>query len=90
MHRLMYRIGNGPLYDGLEIAHKCDTRNCIRPDHLEQVPHKGNMEWEAAGRDTCVRGHAWTPENTYVRKDRGTRECRACKREDQKARYHRQ
>lgn len=28
----------------------------------------------------CQRGHAWTPENTYVRPGRGTRLCRACRR----------
>jgi hypothetical protein len=29
----------------------------------------------------CVNGHPFTPENTYVRPDRGTRECRACLRQ---------
>lgn len=30
--------------------------------------------------DTCRRGHPRTPENTYIRKDNGGRQCRECQR----------
>lgn len=30
---------------------------------------------------TCANGHPWTVENTYVRKGRPGRKCRACERE---------
>lgn len=34
----------------------------------------------------CKRGHEYTPETTYVRKDTGTRQCRTCARENDEKR----
>ena len=33
-HRLSYEINVGPILVGQVICHKCDVRNCVRPDHL--------------------------------------------------------
>lgn len=42
-HRFSYSEAFGPLPDGMEIDHLCFTRNCIRPSHLEAVPHAENI-----------------------------------------------
>lgn len=34
VHRLSYEVFVGPIPDGLWVLHRCDRRNCLRPDHL--------------------------------------------------------
>lgn len=34
VHRLSFAQHFGPIPPGVQILHKCDTRNCVRPDHL--------------------------------------------------------
>jgi hypothetical protein len=33
-HRLIWEMTYGPIPPGLQVLHKCDVRNCVRPDHL--------------------------------------------------------
>jgi hypothetical protein len=33
-HRASWIIHNGDIPDGLWVLHRCDVRNCVRPDHL--------------------------------------------------------
>lgn len=75
--------------DGFDVCHTCDVRLCVNPAHLVLGSHLENQrDMAAKGRATryraawthCVRGHAFTPENTLVSKS-GKRGCRECRRE---------
>lgn len=79
-HRLAYQLFRGPLDPALTIDHLCGNTACVRPDHLEQVPHSVNV---ARGlgpsavngrKTTCKRGHPLPPHIPYRR-----RECLACR-----------
>jgi len=43
-HRIMWKLLNGSIPDGLYILHKCDVRNCVRPNHLFLGTAKDNMQ----------------------------------------------
>lgn len=43
-HRAAYEIAHGDIADGLLIDHTCHTKLCVRPEHLQAVTHKLNME----------------------------------------------
>lgn len=87
-HRMSYERARGPIAAGLQIDHLCKDRACVNPDHLEAVTQSVNiLRGDSPGAlsvrtGRCGRGHEWTPENTYVRKDGGGRQCRACAREN--------
>ena len=90
VHRLVYELLVGSIPDGLQIDHLCRVRNCVNPTHLEPVTLRENL---ARSRnpsaisilfDTCIRGHEFTPENTYFRPSRPrVRICKRCQRERQ-------
>lgn len=49
-HRLAYVATRGNHAPGLELDHRCEVRNCVRPDHLEPVTHAENMRRAALRR----------------------------------------
>ncbi len=55
-HRLSFQHYNGPLIDGLVIAHKCDNKLCVNPEHLEQITSRQNLQ------DSHVRILKWKGE----------------------------
>jgi hypothetical protein len=85
-HRVAYELAFGAIPSGLTLDHLCRNRWCVNPTHLEPVTLDENkrrgMSLPAiyARASACPRGHAWTPENTYIRPDTGTRMCRTCQR----------
>lgn len=50
VHRFSYEREVGPIPEGLEVRHECDTPPCVRPDHLGPGSHADNM------RDVAKRG----------------------------------
>lgn len=84
-HRFAYRNLVGPIPVGLQLDHKCRTRCCVNPEHLEPVSRKENiLRGEAppainARRTHCVHGHKFTADNIRWRKD-GSKNCRKCDR----------
>lgn len=58
-HRLSYEIANGPFDKALFVLHRCDVRNCVRPDHLWLGTQSDNMlDCQAKGRNP--NGYKWT------------------------------
>jgi hypothetical protein len=80
-HRWAYSYLRADIPEGLELDHLCRNRRCVNPWHLEPVNRRENAMRGIGSKETCVNGHPYTPENTYIRPDRGTRMCRACGRD---------
>jgi hypothetical protein len=85
-HRVSYEAFVGPIPDGMVLDHRCRNRACVRPDHLEPVPHEVNVRRGASTeRGThCGNGHEYTKAST-----RWVRVCVTCadaSRERSKAR----
>jgi hypothetical protein len=91
VHRLVYEALVGPIPAGHEIDHLCRVHACSNPSHLEPVTHRENMLRGAgpvpsrAAQTACIHGHAFDDRNTYRPPD-GTRACRRCRADHEKAR----
>lgn len=83
-HRFAYELLVGPIPDGLQLDHLCRVRHCVNPDHLEPVTQAENVRRGIspsavqARKTHCKNGHEFTPENTYVNRNRNERVCRLC------------
>lgn len=42
-HRFSYELHVGPIPEGMDLLHSCDTRSCINPEHLRPGTHHENM-----------------------------------------------
>lgn len=92
--RLLYDWLVGPIPDGYQLDHLCRVRACVNPEHLEPVTSRENtMRGEnpsaAKAKQThCYKGHEFDEKNTY-RRPNGTRVCRTCHRDYQRANWKR-
>lgn len=87
-HRVAYELWKGPIPPGLQIDHLCRNRRCVNVEHLEATTPKVNTLRSLAPsavnaiKAHCKRGHAFTPENTRIRRKGQAveRHCRVCVR----------
>lgn len=93
-HRAAYELLTGETCPDVP-DHLCRVPACASPAHLEAVTQQENIRrggWgiENARRKAmthCKRGHEYTPDNVYVIRQTGSRQCMTCKRDGQRARY---
>lgn len=83
-HRVVYEFIKGSIPDGIELDHLCRNKLCCNPDHLDPVDHRTNVlrgsgiPAKNAQMTHCKNGHAFTKENTYIKKNGNSRVCRMC------------
>ena len=61
-HRFAYALAHGDIPEGLQVDHRCHTRNCVRPDHLRLVTNAQNAQNRRGATRTSatgVRGVHW-------------------------------
>jgi hypothetical protein len=96
-HRVAYEMAHGPIPAGAVVCHSCDTPPCVNPSHLfvgtvadnnRDMMAKGRARlgwrYERKPHTHCRKGHAFTPETTFMYKD-GRRTCRVCREANQRA-----
>ena len=77
-HRVAYELTHGPIPSGFEIHHRCKTRACVNPHHLDAMSASDHRHLNL-GFTHCPRGHEYTATNTYVN-PKGVNICRICLR----------
>lgn len=93
-HRWVYRMLVGEVPAGLDLDHLCRVRCCVNPAHIEPVSHRENiLRGDTFGARNvtlthCPSGHEYAGDNLLLCAD-GARKCRACHRERELARHHR-
>lgn len=87
-HRVSYICFAGEIPDGKVLDHKCKTRCCVNPAHLEPVTYRENNLRSPRLKPLkshCKNGHLLAGENLYPSK---WRRCAECARRQALASFH--
>lgn len=60
VHRYSWELANGPIPAGLSVLHRCDVRNCLKPEHLwlgTAADNQRDMTEKGRGRVGPRNGH---------------------------------
>jgi hypothetical protein len=87
VHRLsMFLFKPDEFNPHLDVLHTCDVSRCFNPAHLYSGTQVDNMQDRIKSgnnpelnKTSCIRGHDFTPENTYINK-LGHRSCKICRK----------
>ncbi len=93
-HRLSWHTFNGPIPEGIQVLHKCDTPSCWNPEHLFLGTNQDNVDdkmrkkrhWTFS-KTACKNGHPYTEGLYRIRKSDNSRQCKLCERELQRRKY---
>lgn len=86
VHALVAEAFIGPKPPGMEVLHWDGDPGNAKLTNLRYGTHAENGRDTVRYRTHCRRNHEFTPENTYYRRDTGTRMCRTCQRTRHKER----
>lgn len=81
-HRVAYEMAHGPIPEGHQVHHTCETKACQNPAHLvamEPGAHTlagSGFSGTNSRKTHCKRGHPLTPDNVYSYG--GNRACKTC------------
>lgn len=84
-HVWVYERFFGTVSKGFEVHHTCENPLCVNWSHLKALSKQdhlmlSNNPWIINKNKThCSRGHPFSKENTYIKKD-GCRDCKECHR----------
>jgi hypothetical protein len=84
-HIFAYKYHVGSIEKGFVLDHLCRNRKCVNHLHLELVTARENilrgngLAAINSKKTHCKRGYEFTIDNTYIPKNRASRECRQCR-----------
>lgn len=87
VHRILYELRIGAIPTGFVLDHLCRVRCCVNPDHMNPVTPRDNTVFNSNSPPAKALGFTVCPKcfSDYTRRPSGRRECRNCKKLNDRA-----